>query len=88
MGPNNLSDINKSMNRTLAALTDSVPEGSANRAELLRNLDSKESREEVLNLVQLYFDFENSIVTVKYYVKDRRYPDQILSFDEFRDLLS
>ena len=75
------------MNRTLEALISSGGNRGEIRDKLIRNLSTKESVNKVLNLVQITYDFDDSLVTISYYVEDELYPDVVLSFGEFRTLL-
>lgn len=48
---------------------------------------NKDKDEFVLNLVQLYFDFDSDEVEIIYYLDDDEYPHYKISFDEFKNIL-
>ena len=55
--------------------------------KILRNIESCEKSEMIMNLTSLDFDFKYENVLLSYYVKDGDYPDVTLTFDELRKML-
>jgi hypothetical protein len=53
----------------------------------LENINTCKERTVVLNLVWLEYDFNEKLVTIEYYVKDKDYPSIKLSFGDFIKLL-
>jgi hypothetical protein len=72
---------------TLRAFYDSIENAEKLKKVLLKNITTHEEKTIILNLVQLEYDFDKNYITIEYYVEDKNYPNKILSFEEFEDLV-
>ena len=74
--------------RTLKAFYDSIgSKGNTINQALLDNIKSRKEKEIVLNLVQLQFNFSKNYVVIVYFIEGKKFPDKILSFEEFENIL-
>lgn len=74
-------------NKTIETLQRELAGSPKIREKIRENIVKRNEREMILNLCQLEFDFDLKQVTVSYYVKDRMYPESILSFEQLIALL-
>ena len=72
---------------TLNGLRASISRSSRVKNILLESLENKARAEIRLNLVYLTYDFASRKVLLQYYVKDDKYPDVEISFDDFVDFI-
>lgn len=75
------------MNKTIITFKEEISGFQKLKDEFLNNLVNKKELEFVLDLFDVYFDFNREKVTICYYVKDGKYPDVELSFDEFKKIV-
>jgi len=71
------------MNKTIQALKDEMLNAPKIKAKLIENISIRENPKIVTNLFSVEYDFVNETISIYYYVEDREYPDQIISFTDF-----
>ena len=72
---------------TLRAFFESVENSSIVKEKLLNNIKSCKEKTIVLNLVHLDYNFKDKYINIFYYVEDNEFPEKILSFEEFENIL-
>lgn len=75
------------MTKTLISFKEGISNSQRIRERLLKNIVSEGDREITLNLSGLDFDFNRKEVKISYYVKDNDYPDVVMKFDDFVNLV-
>ena len=75
------------MNKTVTALLESIGESTRIREKIEVNMNTGKDTTMVLNLVELHFKFESSIIQILYYAVDDNYPDVELTFSDLREVL-
>ena len=75
------------MGNTMRAFKDEIRNAPKIRTKVIENMSSHKTTKIVTNLFSLEYNFENEKILIFYYIEDSEYPDEILSFSDFKKLI-